>query len=196
MSASERRAQLIKVSRRVFADKGYENTSVEELAENAGVSKPILYEHFGGKEGLHAVIVDREIEYVSTQITAAITQGSARERLEGAAVAFMRYVRDHPDGFRVLTHNAPLGRHKGISSLLSGVGERVAEVFAGEFKHAGFSPDLAPLYAQVLIGMVTFAGQWWMEEQSLPIEQVASHASAIAWVGLRNLPSEPHIVDV
>ena len=62
LPALERRAQLIEVGRGVFARHGYEGTSVEEIAKRAKVSKPIIYEHFGGKEGLYAVIVDREME--------------------------------------------------------------------------------------------------------------------------------------
>ena len=62
LTAAARRAQLIQVGRQVFAEKGYEATSVEEIASCAKVSKPIVYEHFGGKEGLYAVVVDREME--------------------------------------------------------------------------------------------------------------------------------------
>src|SRR6185369_9284596 len=99
LTASERRAQLVEVGRAVFAKRGYEGTSVEEIADRAKVSKPIVYEHFGGKEGLYAVIVDREMEYVVRRIVEAIGKGSPRERLEAAALAFLTYVKDHPDGF-------------------------------------------------------------------------------------------------
>ena len=61
MSASERREQLIAVARGLFAERGFDATSVEEVAARAQVSKPVVYEHFGGKEGLYAVVVDREI---------------------------------------------------------------------------------------------------------------------------------------
>ena len=60
MTAAERREQLIRVSRELFANRGFEGTSVEEIAASAGVSKPVVYEHFGGKEGIYAVVVDRE----------------------------------------------------------------------------------------------------------------------------------------
>ena len=60
MSASERREQLIDVARALFAEKGFEGTAIEEIASRAKVSKPVVYEHFGGKEGLYAVIVDRK----------------------------------------------------------------------------------------------------------------------------------------
>src|SRR5438552_10691732 len=97
LSASERRAQLIEVGRAVFAKRGYEGTSMEEIAERAKVSKPIVYEHFGGKEGLYAVVVDREMDYVVRRIVEAIASGTPRERLESATLAFLTYVRDHPE---------------------------------------------------------------------------------------------------
>ena len=76
LSAVERRSQLVRIGRSVFAEKGYDATSVEEIAERAGISKPVVYEHFGGKEGLYAVIVDREMEFVIEQISAAISTGT------------------------------------------------------------------------------------------------------------------------
>ena len=61
MTGKERREQLLDVGRSLFAQKGFDATSVEEIAAKAGVSKPVVYEHFGGKEGLYAVVVDREM---------------------------------------------------------------------------------------------------------------------------------------
>src|SRR5690242_21769154 len=94
LTASARRTQLVDIARTVFARRGYEATSVEEIAARAKVSKPIVYEHFGGKEGLYAVVVDREVEHIVARIVEAITAGSARERLEGAVLAFLTYVQE------------------------------------------------------------------------------------------------------
>ena len=77
MSASERREQLIIVARGLFAERGFDATSVEEVAARAQVSKPVVYEHFGGKEGLYAVVVDREITTISAAISSAITDPAA-----------------------------------------------------------------------------------------------------------------------
>ena len=189
LTAVERRNQLIEIGRTVFAERGYEATSVEEIAERAGISKPIVYEHFGGKEGLYAVIVDREMEFVIGEITVAISDGTPRERIEGAALAFLRYVKDRPDGFAVLSRDAPA--NVGMASLLAEVADRVGQIFAAEFKKAGFNTKAAPIYAQALIGMVTFVGQWWQEDQRMSVEEAASHISALAWMGLRHLPKQP-----
>ena len=192
LTAAARRAQLIEVGRSAFAEKGYEATSVEQIAERAKVSKPIVYEHFGGKEGLYAVIVDREVEHVVGAISEAISSGSPRERIEQAALAFLTYVKDRPEGFAVLTHDAPITASQGnFSSLLSDVAERVSRVFAIAFKEAGYSAKTAPIYAHALVGMVTFVGQWWTEVPRRPVDKVASHLASLAWMGLRHLPERP-----
>ncbi len=192
LTAAARRAQLIEVGRSAFARKGYEATSVEEIAKRAKVSKPIVYEHFGGKEGLYAVIVDREVEHVVAVISQAISSGSPRERLEKAALAFLTYVKDQPDGFAVLTHDAPVTATRGnLSSLLNDVAQRVGQVFAVAFKEAGYDAKTAPIYAHALVGMVTFVGQWWTEARKPPVDKVASHLAGLAWMGLRHLPKQP-----
>jgi AcrR family transcriptional regulator len=193
LTGVERRNQLVQVGRAVFAEKGYEGTSVEEIAERAKISKPIVYEHFGGKEGLYAVIVDREMEYVIEQISDAIGNGTPRDRIEGAALAFMRYVQERPDGFAVLKRDSP--SNSGLANLLAEVAERVGNVLRSEFKKAGYDPRAAPLYAQALIGMVTFVGQWWEENSKMSPEEAASHISALAWMGLRHLPKKPAELD-
>jgi AcrR family transcriptional regulator len=192
LTAAARRAQLIDVGRAVFAKRGYEATSVEEIAEHAKISKPIIYEHFGGKEGLYAVVVDREMEYVVRRIAEAIATGSPRERVERSALAFLTYVRDHPDGFAVLAHGAPAASATGgMSSLLNDVAERVGDVFTSAFRDAGYDPKAAPIYAHALIGMVTSVGQWWTETRKPGVEEVANHLAALAWMGLRHLPKNP-----
>ena len=194
LTASQRRAQLIEVGRHVLAEHGYEATSVEELARAAGVSKPIIYEHFGGKEGLFAVIVDREMDILLQAMTASIARGTARERFEGAVLAFLRYIEERPSGFAVLTRDAPTtNRGNGMHSVIADLAERIRDVFEREFAKLDrdLDPRISPIYAHALIGMVTLTGQYWMDNQELPAEEVAGHLAALGWMGLRHLPTEP-----
>jgi AcrR family transcriptional regulator len=193
LTASARRAQLVEVGRNVFAERGFDAASVEEIAERAKVSKPIVYEHFGGKEGLYAVVVDREMERVVALISDAIAGGDPRERLEQAALAFLTYAKDNPDGFAVLSRDAPATTAGGMSGLLNEVADRVGRVFASEFKRAGYDQKSAPIYAHALVGMVTFVGQWWAETRKPPVDEVAAHLAALAWMGLRHLPKKPEL---
>src|SRR6185436_14887437 len=90
MTGPQRREQLLDVGRRLFAEKGFEGTSVEEIASTAQVSKPVVYEHFGGKEGLYAVVVDREIRTLLDAIAASLgTEDHPRVLLENAALALL-----------------------------------------------------------------------------------------------------------
>jgi len=192
LAASARRAQLVDIGRIVFAKRGYESASIEEIADRAKVSRPIIYEHFGGKEGLYAVVIDREMEYVVRRIADAISSGTSRERFESAVLAFLTYVKDHPDGFAVLTHDRPVAlAGTSMSSLLNDLAERVGGVFAETFKAAGYDPKSAPIYAHALVGMVTFVGQWWTEVRKPSVDEVASHIAALGWMGLRHLPRKP-----
>ena len=196
LSAQERRQQLIRVGRKVFATKGFDGTSVEEIARRAKVSKPIVYEHFGGKEGLYAVVVDRSMSDLTERILGAIKEGEPRQRLEAAALAFMMWVQAEPDSFMVLLRDQPSSRAGGMAGLMHDLADPVSAVFADEFAENGYDRRLAPMYARVLVGMVAFAGEWWLESRRPPPpEVVAAHVSALAWMGLRHLPEKPTPLD-
>ena len=92
MTGRERREQLIDVGRLLFAEKGFEAVSVEEIAAKAEVSKPVVYEHFGGKEGLYAVVVDREMNRLLTMISSALRGSHPRKLLEQAGMALFDYI--------------------------------------------------------------------------------------------------------
>lgn len=195
LTAAARRAQLIEVGREVFAERGYGATSVEEIASRAQVSKPILYDHFGGKEGLYAVVVDRELEYILGRITEAVSSGSPRRRLEQATVAYLTYVREHPLGFAVLLRDTPQQQSGRMPALMYDLAEQISDVFTEQFRAAGYNPESAPIYAHALVGMVAFVGQWWTESSEQPsVETVASHIASLAWMGLRHLPQQPKLL--
>lgn len=196
LSAPERRLQLLHVGRSVFAVSGYESASIEEIARQAGVSKPIVYEHFGSKEGLHAAVVDRELDTLVERVTQSISEGSARARFEGAVLAFLTYVKEEPEGFAVLTRDSPTAQaRRGLTRVIGDTAERVGDVFAISFKSAGFNAKVSPIYANALVGMVTQVGQWWAaESRGVSIELVAKHVAALGWMGLRHLPVEPEML--
>ncbi|RAX18947.1 TetR/AcrR family transcriptional regulator [Actinomyces sp. Z5] len=196
MSASERREQLITVARALFAEKGFEATSIEEIANRAKVSKPVVYEHFGGKEGLYAVIVDRELTAISTTITQALkSSSSASVIVERAALALLTYIEESSDGFRILsatnTHSSDT-----YSTLLADVAIQVSGLLAKQFSTHGLDPRTAPLYAQMLVGIVAMPSQWWLDNPAMSKEEVAAHMVNLAWNGLRAMTPNPTLRDV
>jgi len=196
MTGLERREQLVDIGRALFAERGVDGTTVEEVAARSGVSKPVVYEHFGGKEGLYAVVVDRETTVLLAGMTQALQQGGhPREMLERAALAFLDYVEEHTDGFRILVRDSPVGRSTGsFASLISDIASQVEYLLAAEFKERGFDPRYAPLYSQMLVGMVALAGQWWLEVRQPAKAQVAAHMVNLVWNGLTGLDLVPRTV--
>lgn len=193
MTGKQRREQLIDVGRKVFAEKGFEGTTVEELASKAGVSKPVVYEHFGGKEGLYAVVVDREIAALLGGITEALAAGGgSRALLERAAMALLDYIEGSTDGFRILVRDSPTGQSTGsFASLISDVASQVEHILGHEFKLRKIDPKNAPMYAQMLVGMVALTGQWWLDSRKPKKTEVAAHLVNLAWNGLSKLEPKP-----
>jgi AcrR family transcriptional regulator len=192
MSGKDRREQLVGVGRSLFAEKGFEATSIEEIAQRAGVSKPVVYEHFGGKEGLYAVVVDREMQSLLNRITSALTAGHARQLVEQAALALLTYIEDETDGFRILTRDSPVVSGSGtFSSLLNDIASQVESRLAKEFALRGLQTELSGMYAQMLVGMVALTGQWWLEVREPPREVVAAHLVNLGWNGLSGLEPKP-----
>ncbi|MDF1489914.1 TetR/AcrR family transcriptional regulator [Tessaracoccus sp. HF-7] len=197
MSAAERREQLIVIARELFAEKGFEGTSVEEIAARAGVSKPVVYEHFGGKEGAYAVVVDRETRALHDEIRTALTTRGAgpRELLERGAMALLTYIDRCPDGFRILARDSSITQPAGsFASILSDIAVQVEDLLAAQFRKAGHEPEFAGLYAQALVGLVAMTGQQWLENRTPDKHVVASHLVNLAWNGMAHLVAEPTLL--
>ena len=194
MTAAERREQLIEIARSLFAERGFDGTSIEEIAARAEVSKPVVYEHFGGKEGLYAVVVDREVRTLLTMMQNALTAGHPRMLLEQAATALLDYIEQTPEGFRILVRDSPIGSASGsFVSIIGDIASRVEYILAGEFKARGFDAKAAPMYAQMLVGMVGTTGQWWLDTRSPEKQVVAEHLVNLAWNGLAGMEKKPRL---
>lgn len=194
MTGTERRQQLLDVAKSLFAEKGFDGTSVEEIAARADVSKPVVYEHFGGKEGIYAVVVDRETRRLLEQVVSSMHGGHPRVLLEQAAVALMDYVEESHDGFRILVRDSPVASSTGtFSTLLNDIASQVEHLLGQQFAARGYDVKLAPLYAQALVGMVALTGQWWLDARKPKRDEVAAHLVNLAWNGLSHLEHKPKL---
>ena len=192
MTAAARREQLIAVARRLFAERGFDGASIEEIAARAAVSKPVVYEHFGGKEGLYAVVVDREVCQLLGMMQDSLQAEHPRVLLEQAAFALLDYIEQAPDGFRILVRDSPVGSATGsFVSIIGDVASRVEHILAAELGSRGYDPAAAPMYAQMLVGMVGTTGQWWLDAREPAKEVVAGHLVNLAWNGLSGIDKEP-----
>lgn len=195
MTGKERREQLISIGRQVFAERGFEGASVEEIAARAAVSKPVVYEHFGGKEGLYAVVVDREMLRLEQIITQALSQGRSRVRIEQAVIALLTYVEEETDGFLILVRDLVPGQDQSYATLLNTAVGQVSHILGRSFENQGLDPEVAILYGQALVGMVSMTAQWWLDERQPAKEVVAAHIVNLCWNGLAGMSSTPTLSD-
>jgi AcrR family transcriptional regulator len=193
MTGVERRAQLLDISRQLFAERGFEGTSIEEIAARAEVSKPVVYEHFGGKEGIYAVVVDREVRALTEALTGALEKGGHPQMLvERTALTLLDYIESSTDGFRILVRDSPVAQSTGtFSSLIGDVAMQVEHLLAAQFSRRGLDSHMAPIYAQMLVGMVALTGQYWLDARSPDKADVAAHLVNLAWNGLSGLQRHP-----
>lgn len=191
MTGPERRTQLLRTARGVFAGRGYEGASVDAIADAAGVTKPVVYEHFASKEQLYEAVVGREVEIVTSRLLACFdAAGPPRLIAEAAAATFLDYIDSRPDGFRVLLHDAPAGGGA-IGSVIGEVADETEALIAEVFGERGYDPGHAPMYARMLVGAVALVGEWWLETRTPPPHDVAAHVVNLMWNGLKDLDHDP-----
>ncbi len=196
MTSYQRREQLIRIGRSLFAAKGYEAVSVEEIAAAAKVSKPIVYEHFGGKEGLYAVVVDREMRALTDTLINALSHEDEHPRqiVERTALELLTYIENNAEGFQVLVRDSPSTDPAGsFNSLLGDISLRVEEILGKAFKKHHLPVKFTPYYAQMLVGMTVFTGQYWAGHPKISKEQLAAHIVNLAWYGLSRLEAKPEL---
>jgi AcrR family transcriptional regulator len=193
MTAAQRREQLLDVARGAFAEKGFDAVSVEEIAQRAGVTKPVVYEHFGGKEGIYAVIVDREVNALLGALSQALLVKGARGRIEAAADEFLGYIEERPDGFRMLLRDTSQmeGARTTWGTMMGDLADQIDVQLADELDERGFDRQIAPLYSRAVIGMIANVGQWWLETGEPSRDVVAAHIANLVFNGLRQLEQQP-----
>lgn len=196
MTAFERREQLIRVGRKLFAERDMETLSVEEIAAAAKVSKPIIYEHFGGKEGLYAVVVDRELKTMSDALEDFFAHPPLSERhtMELGVLTFLTYVEEHNEGFHVLLRDSPTTNPNGsLNTLLTTVSVHVEKMLDESFKRAKLPTKGAPYYANMIVGLTVFSAELWADNPRISKEELASYIVNMAWYGMRGIDAKPQL---
>jgi AcrR family transcriptional regulator len=198
LRAAERRAQLLGVARRLFARDGYRGASMESIAEAAGVTKPVLYQHFSSKRALYSALLANDLGRLTGELEAAFSQaGSNEERLRQGFGAYLDFVDRHEDAFRLLFTEA-LGLdadfQRQVAEFRRWVAGRVARIIAAE---AGLDAPRARALAAAIVGMAEGAAGWWLDERRpLDAGELADELTGLAWKGFARLPSGSREPDV
>jgi len=190
LRAAERRAQLLGVARRLFARDGYRGASMESIAEAAGVTKPVLYQHFSSKRALYSALLANDLGRLTGELEAAFSQAeSNEERLRQGFEAYLDFVDRHEDAFRLLFTEA-LGLdadfQQQVAEFRRWVAGRVATIIAGE---AGLGAPRARALAAAIVGMAEGAAGWWLDERRpLDAGELADELTGLAWKGFARFP--------
>jgi AcrR family transcriptional regulator len=181
----QRRAELLQGAIAVIRERGAA-ASMEELAAGCGVTKPILYRHFGDRDGLVAAIAvwfatDLVLD-VAAYIRSDLPPG---ERVDGAVGEFVAHIERDPALYRFLIQEAPLGGEQFVAGI---VAEEVASVLRELLDEAGLDSSGATVWAYGLVGMVQFAGDWWANRQDIPRDEFVAHLTTLIRSGLSGLP--------
>ncbi len=186
MTAPERREQLLAVAGERFAELGFHAVSMEAIAESAGVSKPVLYQHFPSKRALYLALVEDAVGEMQRQVTSAL-EGTTdnRQRVLGAIRAFFDFVED--PRFRLLfltADSADAEIAEVVDTAQQGVAESVAKLIAAD---AGLSTPSAELLATGVRGLAVAGAQWWVDQAGASAEAKEDAVQLLArlvWRGL------------
>lgn len=196
LTADERRRRLLEAARRLFGEKGYRRSEVEELARLAGVTKPILYRHFpGGKAELFVAVLEEHVAGLLRMLWDAMASSSdPMERLHRGLDAYLRFAELHPQAFRLLADaSADVdSRVNGrLRELRESIARGLATTIADVMKGARLRTEGAPIYAHALLGGVESVVSWWLETRTPDRQIVADHLLALVWRGFDGLPRDP-----
>jgi AcrR family transcriptional regulator len=165
--------------------------SMEDLARSAGVTKPILYRHFGHRDGLTAALATRFADGLQSTLLDAMGSGTdARETLVKTIDAYLSFVERDPEVYRFLVRHLTASPDDGdelsVGNFLRQVGNQVAVVVGEQMRAANVDSGGAEPLAHGIVGMVHAAGDWWLERQTMPRERVVQYVVDLLWGGMAN----------
>ena len=186
LPAARRRRQLLDVALEVFAANGFHKTSMEEVAEAAGVTKPVLYQHFGSKRELYLELLDdvggRLMDVIAKAVASA---GGPRQQVHNGFLAYFRFVADHQSAFQLL-FGSGARRDDEFADAVRRVETSIAEAIAPLIE-ADIDPSHRRTLAHGLVGLAEGTGRYWVaEDGELDPDLVARWIADLAWGGLRS----------
>lgn len=185
-----RRAQLLHVALDVFAEAGYHAASMDEIAERAGVSKPVLYQHFPGKQDLYLALLEASVDTVINGVKAALdSTHDNRRRVEATFELWYDYVADQRAAFR-LVFEADLTSDPRVRALVERVTDESASAIAEVIREdTNLSPAASHLLAAGLVGIGQVGARSWMSSDSeLTKDEAVQLAAGLAWRGISGFP--------
>lgn len=184
LPAAERRALIVDAAGRLFGERGYEHTRVDEIAAAAGVTKPMLYRHYDSKEALYLALLERHRDDLVAFAELIPVEGTLEERLRAVLDGWLDYVEAHSYAWRMLFRDS--GGGEAIATLRAAVNARARAVVAEIIDLVGEASvpaeEVEPVAELMRMGMASLV-LWWMDQPHASRDAVL-RAMTRVWVGL------------
>ncbi|HEV8558587.1 MAG TPA: helix-turn-helix domain-containing protein [Actinophytocola sp.] len=188
MPRAERERQMVSVAERMFAERGYQAASMDEIAERVGVSKPMLYEYFGSKEGLFVACIRQaraELLAVSTESIAGRT--SAEDALRTGLIAFFEFTESHRRSWELIRREAIVAGPAAVDEIEA---IRRQQTALDTALFATFLPDVPgqelAAMAEIVVGACERLSVWYVQQEGVSAKQAAEYVMQLVWYGLRD----------
>lgn len=188
---AQRRAQLLEAAQTVFVRKGYHSAAMEDIAEEAGVSKPVLYQHFPGKLELYLALLESQCDRLETLVLDALENSTDhKDRVYRTIAAFFEFVGGEGEAFRLVFESDltsdPQVRHR-LDGLEAQIGDAISQRVAED---TGLPKQFADLLGVTLVGMSQISARAWLAHgKTIPQADAARAAGHLAWRGIGSFPT-------
>jgi AcrR family transcriptional regulator len=185
-----RRAQLLDAAREVFVEQGYHAAAMDDIAERAGVSKPVLYQHFPGKLDLYLALLDEHADELVEAVRVALESTTDNKaRVAATMAAYFGFIDDDHGAFR-LVFESDLTSEPAVSERVDRTTQACAQLVSAVIaEDAGLSRDESMLLAVALIGTAQVSARWWLSTgSSMPREDAERLVATLSWRGIRGFP--------
>jgi AcrR family transcriptional regulator len=193
MSAADRREAILVAARSAFAERGFHETSLDSVAERAGVSKALLYEHFSSKRELYVAMLEMHVHELVERISGAVAGAEPGEpRMRAGLEAFFGFVEERRGAWRIMFRNSddPDVSIR-LDRLRDEVAAAIAQLMSEEAAAKGLDfpkmPQMVEMIAQQLVGAMQSLADWWDLHRDVPRDDVLQVAMDFAWMGQERL---------
>jgi len=182
------RRELLAAADRVIRRRG-PDASMDEIAAEAGITKPILYRHFGDKGGLYAALAERYMKGFYREVEQVLPVAHPRRRIAVGVDTFLRAVEREPEIFRFLRCMTTEQREASdaAGAVVRSHAARIARVTRHDLERLGLDVDAADPWAHGIVGMMQFIAAWWLETRSVSRERLVDQVTTLLWEGFGHL---------
>jgi AcrR family transcriptional regulator len=186
----ERRDQLLATASEVFVDRGYHATGMDEIADRAGVSKPVLYQHFSSKLDLYLAVLGQHGDILVAGVRQALrTTTDNRQRLRAAVQAFFDFIEHDSQGYRLIFENDNVSEQQVADQVSVALEACTDAVFDLISQDSGLDPHRARMIAVGLVGISVDCARYWLgADRPISKDDAVEGTVQFAWGGLSHVP--------